>query len=136
MSMVDSILWDVEDYAGRAVDAVKLAGKLVLLATMTYPFIVGGLLLGLGLGIWLDSGTPAPQTVQQQIQAHNQPGGTTFWLMQAQGSNPTGFFGMDDFGNKKQEADFRQAAHFCTTHTGFTGCQRVLKAANSPTAGM
>ncbi len=129
MSTLDSILWDIEDYAGRVANVVKLAGQAVILVTRAYPFIVGGLLLSLSsFGIWLDSSTPA-QTVQQQIVSHNVPGGTKFWMMQAAGYNDAGIFSIGS--SKKQEADFISAVRFCTAHKGFYGCQRVINAANS-----
>jgi hypothetical protein len=129
MSRFDGFLWDVEDYAGRAVTTAKVAGKVAFLVTKAYPFIVGGLLLVLsGIGFWLDSGTPV-QTVPQQIMAHNRPGGTTFWMLQDTGSNSDGLFSMG--GDKKQEADFTNAVRFCTAHKEFDGCQRVIKAANA-----
>lgn len=132
MSMVDSILWDVEDYAGRAVTVAKVAGKVAVLFTKAYPLIVVGFLLGLGgLGIWLDSGTQAPQTVQQQITAHAAPGGAKFWVMQSLGYNDAGIFSIGS--SKKQEADFIRAVRFCTAHTGFYGCQRVISAADAGT---
>lgn len=133
MSRLDGFLWDVEDYAGRGVDVAKAVGKVAVLVTVAYPFLVGSILLVLsGIGFWLDSGTPV-QTIPQQIVAHNRPGGTTFWMMQAQGNNSEGLFSMGD--NKKQEADFTNAVRFCVTHKGFYGCQRVIKAANA-NAGM
>ena len=129
MSRFDGFLWDVEDYAGRGVDVAKAVGKAGLLVTAAYPFIVGSILILLsGIGFWLDSGTPV-QTIPQQIVAHNRPGGTTFWMMQAAGSNSDGLFSMG--GDKKQEADCASAVRFCNTHKDFDGCRRVIKAVDA-----
>ncbi|MBU2859749.1 hypothetical protein HF290_04790 [Acidithiobacillus ferrooxidans] len=137
MSVIDSILWNVEDYAGRAFDVVKLSAALTVVVTRAYPFIVGGLLIVLsGIGFWLDSG-PAPMpTIQQQILMHAKPNGTTFWLLQANGSNPSGFLGLDSYGDKRQEKDFTTAVRFCNAHKGFVGCGQVMKAANAPLYGI
>lgn len=134
MSLLDSVLWDIEDYAGRAVDAVKLTGQVVVAVTRAFPWAVGVLLISLSaFGFWLDSGTPA-QTIQQQTMAHAKPGGTTFWLMRENGAGG-GLFATG-FGNKKQEADFIHAVRFCVAHKGFMGCQQVIKAANAPFYGI
>lgn len=130
MSALDSILWDLEDYAGRAVDVVKVAAQIGVMVTKAYPFFVGGLLIVLsGLGFWLeDSNAPAP-TIPQQIAAHAAPGGTVYWTLQETGSNSDGLFSLGT-GNKKQEADYLAALRFCISHKGFDGCQQVEKAAS------
>ncbi len=137
MSALDSILWDLEDFAGRTSDVIKFSAALAVAVARVYPFVVGGLLLVLSaFGFWMDSG-PAPMpTIQQQLLSHAKLNGTTFWLMQANGSNPSGFLGLDSYGDKRQEKDFTTAVRFCTTHKGFVGCQQVMKAANAPLYGI
>lgn len=137
MSKLDSILWDIEDYAGRTADFTKAVVSAAAAIAVTFPFVTGGMLLGLAITgfVMADSGG-TPPTIQQQVAQHNRPNGSTFWMMQAQGSNPTGFLGMDDFGNKKQETDFSSAVKFCSTQKAFTGCAQVIKAANSGIYGV
>lgn len=130
MSALDSILWDLEDYAGRVFDVAKVSAAFTFAVARAYPFIVGGLLLVLsGIGFWVDSG-PAPMpTIQQQILTHAKPGGAVYWTMQETGANSTGLFSLGT-GNKRQEADYITALRFCIAHKGFDGCQQVKKAAN------
>ncbi len=136
MSILDSVLWDIEDYAGRAVDVVKLTTQVVVAVTRAFPWAVGILLISLSaFGFWLDSGSSSP-TIQQQIMAHAKPGGTVYWAMQQNGENPSGFLGMASYGDKKQEADFLAAVRFCVAHKGFDGCQQVIKAANATPYGI
>ena len=136
MSILDSVLWDIEDYAGRAVDVVKLTAQVVVAVARAFPWAVGILLICLStFGFWLDSGSSSP-TIQQQILTHAKPGGTTFWLLQQSGENPSGFLGLDSYGDKKQEADSIHAVRFCVAHKGFMGCQQVIKAANAPFYGI
>ena len=136
MSILDSVLWDIEDYAGRAVDVVKLTAQVVVAVARAFPWAVGILLICLStFGFWLDSGSSSP-TIQQQILTHAKPGGTTFWLLQQSGENPSGFLGMASYGDKKQEADFSNAVRFCIAHKGFDGCQQVIKAADATPYGI
>ncbi len=136
MSILDSVLWNIEDYTGRAADVAKEAAMLAVMVTRAFPWAVGILLISLSaFGFWLDSGNT--HTLQQQIMAHNRPNGETVWLMQQSGENPSGFLGIaTSFGDKKQEADFTRAARFCTAHKGFMGCQQVIKAANATFYGI
>ncbi|BDB13350.1 hypothetical protein [Acidithiobacillus ferrooxidans] len=131
MSALDSILWDIEDYACRTFDVIKLSAALAFTVARVYPFVVGGLLLVLsGIGFWIDSSDAPTSTIQQQLLSHAGQGGTVYWAMQASGKNPSGFLGLDSFGDKKQEADFLAAVRFCNAHHGFIGCQKVTAAAN------
>ncbi|MHB1641966.1 MAG: hypothetical protein ACYCS8_04825 [Acidithiobacillus sp.] len=137
MSALDSILWDLEDYAGRTFDVIKFSAALALTVARVYPFIVGGLLLVLsGIGFWIDSSDAPAPSIQQQLLTHAKHGGTVYWAMQASGENPSGFLGLDNYNNKRQEADFLAALHFCTTHKGFVGCQKVDAAANTGLYGI
>ncbi|MHB8225050.1 hypothetical protein [Acidithiobacillus sp.] len=137
MSALDSILWDLEDYAGRAFDVIKFSATLTFAVTRAYPYIVGGLLLVLsGLGFWMESSSAPTPTIQQQILTHAKPGGEVFWAMQASGENPSGFLDMDSYGDKRQEADFLAAVRFCNAHHGFIGCQKVDAAANTGLYGI
>lgn len=137
MSILDGILWDIEAYAGRAADVVKISAQLAVAVTKAFPWAVGFLFLGLSaFGFWLDSGSGNPSTVPQQIIAHAKPGGSAFWLMQQQGENPSGFLGLTGYGDKRQEADFLAAVRFCNAHKGFDGCQQVIKIANATAYGL
>lgn len=130
MSALDSILWDLEDYAGRAVDVVKVAAQIGVMVTKAYPFVVGGLLIVLsGIGFWLEDSSAPALTIPQQIVAHAKPGGTVYWTLQETGSNSTGLFSLGT-DNKKQEADYLAALRFCIAHKGVNGCQQVEKAAS------
>ncbi|MBU2831899.1 hypothetical protein [Acidithiobacillus ferriphilus] len=125
MSALDSILWDIEDYAGRAAEVVKVTAQIGVLVTRAYPFLVGSLLILLsGLGFWMESGAP---TLPQQIAAHAKPGGTTYWAMREEGM-AGGLFSTAR-SITKQQADYTAALKFCISHKGFTGCQQVKKAA-------
>jgi hypothetical protein len=124
MSILDSVLWDIEDYAGRAMDVVKLTTQVVVAVTRAFPWVVGILLICLSaFGFWLDSGSGSAPTIQQQILTHAKPGGTVYWALQSN-------------GDKKQEADFSDAVRFCVAHKGFDGCQQVIKAANATPYGI
>ena len=135
MSMLESVFWDVEDYAGRIGDTLKEAAGLAVAVVVTFPktaFITLAVALAAST-IWALSGGPAP-TTPQEIAQHAKPGGSVYWVMQEQGTYQTGIlptFG----GNKKQEANFDAAVRFCNAHQGFTGCDKVIKAADRPTFG-
>lgn len=124
---------DIEDYAVRVGDAVRITAQLVFAVTRAFPWAVGILLICLSaFGFWMESGSSSAPTIQQQITAHANSNGTMFWLMQSQGENPSGFLGLSASGSKKQEADFSRAVQFCHAHSDFKGCTQVIDAANTP----
>lgn len=128
--MMDAILDVVEDVVGRAFDGVKTIAQVAFAIARIAPWAVGILFFVLvGIGIYLDSGS-TPDTIQHQLISHNKSGGSVYWSMEEQGMNPSGFLGMGGYGNKKQEADFTKAIRFCMQNKGFTGCDKVIKAAN------
>ena len=134
--LIESTLDFIEDSAYAVGGFAKGAGMLFLALLVNFPFIMGGMLLGVaitGIVVYADSGS-AP-TIQQQIAHYNKSGGTVHWVMQETGENPSGFLDMDSFGNKKQEADFISAVKFCNANKGFTGCNKVIKAADAPDFG-
>lgn len=136
MSMLDNVLWDVEDYAGRIGDTIKEAAGLAVALVVTFPktaFTTLAVALA-ACTIWAFSSGPAP-TIPQEIAQHAKPGGSVYWVMQEQGTAPTVFLGLSSYGNKKQEATFDNAVRFCNAHQGFTGCDKVIKAADSQTFG-
>ena len=136
MAIFDGTVWDVDDYAGRVGNAIKAAVGFTFAVAVYFPKTVISIftVILLASTIWMFSGSPAP-TIQQQIAQHAKHGGTTYWLMQQVGGNPTGFLGVGGYGNKQQEANFESAVRYCNGHKGFTGCKQVMKAANSQTFG-
>jgi len=134
--IIESTLDSIEDSARAAGEFAKGAGWLLGALFREFPGFMSALLVGLavtGLVFYIDSG-PAP-TIPQQIARHDKPGGTTYWLMQENGENPSGFLGLGLAGNKKQEADFLAAVKFCNADKGFTGCDKVIEAADAPDFG-
>ena len=135
MSMIDGILWDVEDYAGRIGDTIKEAAGLAVAVVVTFPktaFTTLAVALAVST-LWAISSGPAP-TIPQEIAQHAKPGGSVYWFMQEQGTYQTGI--LPSFGgNKQQEAHFDAALQFCNANKNFTGCDKVIKAADSQTFG-
>jgi hypothetical protein len=134
--LIESTLDSVKDSAYAVGEFAQGAVGLLYALCREFPSFMFALLVGLavtGTVFYIDSG-PAP-TIQQQIAHYNRPGGTTHWLMQENGENPSGFLGLGLAGNKKQEADFDAAVKFCDANQGFTGCNKVIQAADAPDFG-
>jgi hypothetical protein len=125
------------DFMGGSVHAVgefaKGAGWLVFALFRNFPFAMIGMLLGLTIawGVIHADSRSAP-TIQRQIVQHDQTNGVAYWMMQENGENPSGFLEMDGFGNKEQKADFLAALRFCSANKSFTGCDKVIEAADMP----
>ena len=129
---MDDIKYTVGDFASGAVEFGKAAVGSTFAVARAFPLITGGALFAVGLlGVIVMVDGPA-LTVPQQITYHATHGGSTYWAMQENGTNSSGFLNMPSYGNKKQEADFDQALKFCGTHKGYTGCAQVTKAASEP----
>ena len=129
---MDDIKYAVGDFAGGVVEFGKAAVGITFAVARAFPLITGGALFAVGLlGVIVMVDGPA-HTLPQQITYHANHGGSTYWAMQDNGTNGSGFLDMPSYGNKKQEADFDQALKFCGTHKGYTGCAQVTKAASEP----
>jgi len=129
---MDDIKYAVGDFADGMVDFGKAAVGITFAVARAFPLITGGALFAVGLlGVIVMVDGPA-RTVPQQITYRATHGGSTYWAMQENGTNSSGFLDMPSYGNKKQEADFDQALKFCGIHKGYTGCAQVIKAASEP----
>lgn len=83
-----------------------------------------------GTAVYMGTGA-SPDTIQHQITQYNHAGGTMCWSMEENGANPSGLLGVSTYDNKKQKTDFEHVLYFCTRHTDFAGCDKVIKTANS-----
>ena len=129
---MDDIKYAVGDFAGGVVEFGKAVAGITFAFARAFPLITGGALFAVGLlGVIVMVDGPA-RSVPQQITYHANHGGSTYWAMQDNGTNGSGFLDMPSYGNKKQEADFDQALKFCGTHKGYRGCAQVIKAASEP----
>ena len=82
----------------------SLAIGITFAVARAFPLITGGALFAVGLlGVIVMVDGPA-LTVPQQITYRATHGGSTYWAMQENGTNDSGFLDMPSYGNKKPDA--------------------------------